>query len=176
MKYSFFIVILAGLAGCTTISEENLPQEFKYLKTDVASAQEALTDLDSAAIWSNFEKVKPYYEYLKTEEFDSTLREVYINDLTWINRYEKALQKWGKRTRVYTHQLELSAAQLEDLGHDLQHELIDSTEAQTFIQTEKQVIQGVIMDIQDRYGEIGFYAANLDSMTARLDSIFPDIE
>ncbi len=176
MKKLVLFISVVSLTACNTLSEEELPESFRFLKEDVASAQESLNLLDSSKVWGDFEKIRPYYDHLKSTEFDSAMTEVYIKDLTWMNRYERALQKWGTRTEGYVYQIERSAKQLEDLGHDLQHQLLDSTEMNTFIETEHQAIDQIVRDIQERGGEIFFYSEKVDSMKARLDSIFPDIE
>lgn len=161
------------LASCT---KEEVPSELSDLNTRVQNATSLMSHLDSTTIEAGFSKVEPYYMHLKTSEFDSTLKDIYIYDQTWMDRYSRAIYKWRSQARLNEVKLAESTTQIADLIHDIENGLLDSTQIRTFIRQEQLEIAGVLDHVETRGGEIQFYAAGADSMATRLDSIFPDIK
>lgn len=171
------LALIASLPLLLISCNENspVPSEFSQLNDDVQYADSLNTLLDSASIWSNFDEVKPYYLYLSSSDFDSALADVYIQDLTWLDRYQRALGKWRGKQRIHTVQLDEALTRLDNLKHDIQYDIIDAEKAQTYIEQERSVIQGMLDEINARGGEILFYSNGVDSMKTRLDSIFPNL-
>ncbi|TNE30744.1 MAG: hypothetical protein EP346_02845 [Bacteroidetes bacterium] len=171
-------VVIAVLTGLTlaSCSKSEVPESLTTLQSEVTEAMNMLSNLDSASIAEQYNKVKPYFEYLSTTDYDSTLKDVYIKDLTWLDRYQRAIFKWQGKHRSHLMELEESASQLKDLTHDAIYNQIDTNELRIFIKQERNAIEGVLRNIRTRGGEILFYGNGADSMATRLDSIFPDIQ
>lgn len=174
MKRLIVLFAICTMAvSCTDL--QPVPRAFNDLKNDITYADSLNNLLDSNTIWSTFNKVKPYYLYLSTTEFDSSLAQVYIKDLTWLDRYQRALGKWGTKYRMHTVQLSDALIRLDNLSHDIQYGILDSATANTYTTQERSVVQNMIDEINTRGGEILYYANGVDSMQARLDSIFPNL-
>lgn len=172
MKYTSLIAPILAAVALTSCSEVEVPQQLTELQGRVKSAREELIQLDSAAVWAEFDVVRGYYEELKNAEFDSTLKEVYISDLTWLNRYERALSKLTSRKSALMMELDKSTEQVSNLIHDARKSILDSGQVNAFVQDERLAIQPAIDFVLNRAGEIRFYANDVDSMKTRLDSIF----
>lgn len=169
------LVLLAGLT-LTSCSKNEVPETLVTLQGEVTEAMDMLSNLDSVSIAEQYNKVKPYYEYLTTIEYDSTLKDIYIKDLTWLDRYQRAIYKWKGKHSSHMIELKESASQLADLAHDAVYNQVDTNELRIFIKQERNAIEGVLRNIRSRGGEILYYGNGVDSMVTRLDSIFPDIQ
>lgn len=172
-KLSALLLVLFGITSC---QKSEVPPALVQLQNEVNESMEKLEGLDSASIANQFSKVQPYFDYLTQTEFDSALTEVYIKDLTWLDRYHRAIQKWANRQESHLNELQTSASQLSDLAHDAVYEKIDTSALNIYIQQERLAIEGVLRNIQDRGGEILYYNRNVDSMLTRLDSILPNLK
>ncbi|NVK27125.1 MAG: hypothetical protein HWE14_03720 [Flavobacteriia bacterium] len=170
MKYIALLALSLTLAACN--SKPDVPEEVETLHLEVKDAYALLNRLDSATIEESFSKVRPYYEQLKSTDFDSTLKEVYIYDLTWMDRYQRAIHKWNIQVNENASQLEESLSQLEDLKAVIEQGDLDSAEIATYYEQERLAVQQFLDYTRDRAGEIMSYSKGVDSMKTRLDSIF----
>lgn len=173
MRTVLYSILIITAVACSGNSE--VPQELTDLQNRVAHADSLSQELDSATIWGTFNKVKPYYLYLSSTDFDSSLAEVYIRDLTWLDRYQRALGKWRNKTRIHEVQLEESMVRLQQLQHDIEYNLLDPETASTYIGQEELVVRAMLKEITERGGEILYYAEGADSMQTRLSEIFPEL-
>lgn len=172
-KLTALAILSIFLTACN--GNHPVPSEFNTLHSEVEYADSLNTLLDSNSIWTTFNKVKPYYLYLSSTDFDSSLADVYIHDLTWLDRYQRALGKWRGKYRMHTVQLDEALSRLDNLKHDIQYDLLEAEQVSTYIEQERSVIQGMLDEINARGGEILYYSNDVDSMQTRLDSIFPNL-
>lgn len=174
MKKLSLVLISAALA--TACAKTEVPAELDTLKSDVDQALETLSGIDSAYIAESFGRLEPYFNHLRTSEFDSSMAEVYISDLTWMDRYQRALSKWQGRVRQNEAVLEESRSQLNALIHDIRYDVIDTANIAEYIRQERLTVQNALEYVQERGGEIQYYSTRVDSMYQRLDSIFPSLQ
>lgn len=169
---------LAAIAAIslTACSKVETPEVFNELQGEVTEALDMMSHLDSASIAEQYNKVKPYFEYLSSTEFDSTRKDIYIKDLTWLDRYQRAIYKWKGQSASNLAKLQESASQLNDLSHDIIYDKVDTAQLRNFIRQERFAIEGVLRSVHERGGEILYYGEGVDSMLTRLDSLLPDVQ
>ncbi|KAB2810342.1 hypothetical protein [Phaeocystidibacter luteus] len=173
MKYIALLALALSIVSCN--SKQEVPEEVETLHREVVDAYALLNELDSATIHESYAKVRPYYERLKTTDFDSTLKEVYIYDLTWMDRYQRAIHKWNIQLKESAAELKESISQLEDLKAVIQQGDLDSAEIAMYYEQERLAVQQFLDHTRDRAGEIMSYSKGVDSMKTRLDSIFSNL-
>lgn len=159
----------------TACGKTEIPEELKSLQTEVNSAQVIIDQLDSASSWATYNRVYPYYEHLKTTDFDSTLKEVYIKDLTWLDRYRSAFSKWNSKVRVNRTEIAEASERISNLVHDVEHGMIPMDTAMIYISQERTVVQGYLNDVQSRGNQVLTFGSDVDSMQTRLKEFFPEI-
>lgn len=168
MKKGFLASIaLLTLAACTKPTA--VENDAHALRDKVVQAQNDLNAVDSTQMESAFEKLNTHLNWIKDMPFDSTKKEFYTYNVTWLERTQANLRKFRKQVPDMKVELNKSISQMDALINDIHNNLLDTADARLYLQQEEQSIYHVLRVAKERADNAAWSISRTDSIAAWFD-------
>lgn len=175
---ALFIGMLCILSACNQTKYNPEIQKIDSTLTRIDSADKRLSAIDTSGIYKSSldfsEKFRYIQSYFKAK--NDTIGSELASDFSDFQKLNRAYSDFILTYSTTVKELEFSESQLEDLQHDLKHNLLQDEYVSKLLKTEVEAAENAMNTVDTLAGMKLRQAEKMRMLRPKLDSIYTEIK